>query len=149
MNTLRNGAAGALIAAICLGLAAPGLAQSVEEDVSAAYAAWDAAFNAADTQAIAGAYAEDALLLPPSHEVITGPEAIAGFFAPIFEMGATGHKLEMIEAFDNGGAVIGTAKWSAMGKDAAGADQPWGGLSTTVFERQPDGSLKLKVHTFN
>lgn len=146
MNNLRSGA---VVAAVCFGLAVPGLAQSVEEDVSAAYAAWDAAFNAADTEAIASAYAEDALLLPPSHEVMTGPEAIGGFFGPIFEMGATGHKLELIEAFENGDAVIGTAKWSAMGKDGSGADQPWGGLSTTVFERQSDGSLKLKVHTFN
>ena len=32
---------------------------------------------------------------------------------------------------------------------ASGGDQPWAGLATTIFERQPDGSLKLKLHTFN
>jgi hypothetical protein len=27
--------------------------------------------------------------------------------------------------------------------------QPWGGVATHIFERRPDGSLKLKLHTFN
>jgi ketosteroid isomerase-like protein len=30
-----------------------------------------------------------------------------------------------------------------------GKDQPLGGVATHVFERQSDGSLKIKLHTFN
>jgi ketosteroid isomerase-like protein len=41
------------------------------------------------------------------------------------------------------------AKWSANGKDASGKDQPWAGLATHIFERQPGGALKIKLHTFN
>jgi hypothetical protein len=44
--------------------------------------------------------------------------------------------------------VVAAARWSADGKDASGADQPWGGIATHVFERD-DGALKLKLHTFN
>jgi hypothetical protein len=62
-----------MIAAAILGLPALGLAQSVEEEVTAAYAAWDEAFNAGDAGAVAGAYAEDALFLPATHDVIEGP----------------------------------------------------------------------------
>ncbi|BCH15140.1 hypothetical protein MesoLjLa_19910 [Mesorhizobium sp. L-2-11] len=40
-------------------------------------------------------------------------------------MGVTGHKLELIEAEGDGNLLFGTAKWSAKGKDAKGADQPW------------------------
>jgi ketosteroid isomerase-like protein len=61
----------------------------------------------------------------------------------------SGHKLELIEAIDKGDTVVAAARWSADGKDAAGADQPWGGLATHVFERQDDGALKLRLHTFN
>jgi ketosteroid isomerase-like protein len=64
-------------------------------------------------------------------------------------MGVTGHKLEVIKVSGDGNLVVAAAKWSATGKDASGADQPWGGVATHVFERQADGSLKLKLHTFN
>lgn len=64
-------------------------------------------------------------------------------------MGVTGHKLELIEAQGDGDLLVGTARWSATGKDAQGADQPWAGVATHVFEKQADGSLKLTVHTFN
>ena len=45
--------------------------------------------------------------------------------------------------------MFGAAKWSAKGKDAAGTDQPWGGVATHIFEKQADGTLKLRLHTFN
>jgi len=118
-------------------------------DVTAAYATWDAAFNSGDAKAVCSLYTDDAILLPPTHDVIKGPDDVDKFFAGILGMGAKDHKLELIEASGDGNIVYGTAKWSAAGKDSAGADQPWSGIATTIFERQPDGSLKLKVHTFN
>lgn len=119
------------------------------DDVKAAYTAWDEAFAKGDAKAIAAFYAEDALLLPPSHDVINGPAGVEEFFSGIFGMGATGHKLELIRADGADKLIYGAAKWSAKGKDAQGNDQPWGGVATHVFERQSDGSLKIKLHTFN
>jgi uncharacterized protein (TIGR02246 family) len=145
---VTRGIAAALVAA-GLALAAPAAAQSLEEEVAAAYAAWDAAFNAGDAEAVGAAYTEDALFLPATHAVIEGPEGVAGFFGPLFGMGVTGHKLELIEAIDTGDTVVAAARWSAAGKDASGADQPWAGIATHVFERQDDGALKLRLHTFN
>jgi ketosteroid isomerase-like protein len=109
----------------------------------------DAAFNNADAKAIAAFYTDDAIFLPATHDVIKGPAGVEKFFGGIFGMGVTGHKLELIEAQGEGNLLIGTAKWSAKGKDAKGADQPWAGVATHVFEKQADGSLKLRVHTFN
>lgn len=124
-------------------------AGSPEDDVKAAYAAWDEAFGKGDAKAVATFYAEDALLLPPSHDVIEGPAGVEKFFSGIFGMGATGHKLELIKTDGDEKMIYGAAKWSAKGKDAQGKDQPWGGVATHVFERQDDGSLKIKLHTFN
>ena len=120
-----------------------------EEEVGQAYSAWDAAFAKGDAKALAEFYAGDAIFLPSTHDVIKGPAGVEKFFMGIFNMGVTGHKLELIEAHGEGDLVFGAAKWSANGKDASGGDQPWAGLATTIFERQPDGSLKLKLHTFN
>jgi len=149
MPRIRSLCAAVLVAGGLAGLAPAAFAQSVEEEVAAAYAAWDAAFNAGDAEAVGAAYAEDAIFLPATHDVIEGPAAVAEFFGGLFGMGVTGHKLELIEAFDGGDTVIAAARWSAAGKDASGAHQPWGGVATHVFDRQDDGSLKLRLHTFN
>ena len=119
------------------------------EEIGPAYAAWDAAFAKGDAKALAAFYADDAMFLPATHDVIRGPAGVEKFFAGIFGMGVTGHKLELIEAHSEGKLLFGAAKWSANGKDANGADQPWAGIATHIFERQNDGSLKLKLHTFN
>lgn len=124
-------------------------AASPEEEVKAAYAAWDEAFSKGDAKAIAAFYDDDAIFLPASHVVIKGPVDVEKFFSGIFGMGVTGHKLELIEAHGEGKLDFGAAKWSANGKDANGKDQPWGGLATHIFERKSDRTLKIKLHTFN
>jgi ketosteroid isomerase-like protein len=139
------------ILVICAGtlVSMTAYAASPEEEVKAAYTAWDQAFSKADAKAIAAFYSDDAIFLPPSHDVINGPAGVEKFFKGLFTVGVTGHKLELIEAHGGGNLLFGAAKWSANGKDASGKDQPWGGLATHVFERQSDGSLKIKLHTFN
>lgn len=118
-------------------------------DVTAAYAAWDAAFNKGDAKAVAAAYLPNAKLLPPTHEVASGPVAIEKFFAGLHANGVTDHKLELIDAGGDAKVVYGTAKWSAKGKDKDGKPANFSGIATHVFERQGDNSLKLRLHTFN
>ena len=64
-------------------------------------------------------------------------------------MGAKAHKLELFEASGDGNIVYATAKWSATGKDSGRKKQPWGSTATNIFEKQANGGLKVKVHTFN
>ena len=128
---------------------ASAIAGSPKEDVAAAYAAFDAAFGKADAKAVSALYTDDAIFMPSSHEVIRGPAGVEKYFTNVFASGATGHKLNLIEAHGDEELVFGAAEWSANGKDASGNDQPWGGLATHIFERQDDGSLKIKLHTFN
>jgi uncharacterized protein (TIGR02246 family) len=120
-------------------------AASLDEQVRAAYTAWDAAFNKSDAKAVAAFYAEDAVLLPPTHDVVKGPAEIEKFWAGLFEAGVTEHKLELIEANGDADMAVAAAKWSAKGKDGASL----GGFSTHEFAKQADGSLKLRLQTFN
>jgi ketosteroid isomerase-like protein len=132
-----------------------------KSDVTAAYAAWDAAFNKGDAKTVAAAYLPNAKLLPPTHEVTSGPAAIEKFFAGLHTNGVTDHKLEVIDAGGDDKVVYGTANWSAKGKDKDkdkdkgkdkdkdGKPATFGGIATHVFERQADNSLKLRLHTFN
>jgi uncharacterized protein (TIGR02246 family) len=125
------------------------MADEIEDQVKNAYSAWDAAFNKKDAEAIAAFYTEDAYFLPPTHKVIEGQKGVAEFFSGLFKGGVTGHKLEMIEADGDGKVVFGAAKWSAKGKDDKGQPKDFSGMATHVFEKQSDGGLKLKLHTFN
>jgi ketosteroid isomerase-like protein len=95
------------------------------------------------------AVTDDAYFLPPTHKVIEGPKGVAEFFSGLVKGGVTGHKLEMIEAEGNGNIVYAAARWSAKGKDDKGKPKELSGLATHIFEKQSDGSLKLKLQTFN
>lgn len=135
---------------VALGVPVGAFAASADEQVIAAYAAWDQAFNTGDATKVAAFYTDDAVFLPPTHDVVEGPAGVERFFAGLFGNGVTGHKLELIEVTGaDAEMVVAAAKWSASGKDASGAPTTFGGVATHVFEREPDGSLKLKLHTFN
>jgi ketosteroid isomerase-like protein len=137
--------------AICLLAVAPvrSFAGDPKSDLSAAYATFDATFNKGDAKAVAGLYLPNAKVLPPTHEVASGPAAIEKFFAGLYAAGLTDHKLEVIDAGGDDKVVYGTANWSAKGKDKDGKPANFSGIATHVFERQADGSLKLRLHTFN
>lgn len=137
--------------ALCLITTTPpaSFAADAKSDVTAAYRAWDAAFNKGDAKALAASYLPNAKLLPPTHEVASGPAAIEKFFAGLHANGVTDHKLEVIDAGGDDKVVYGTANWSAKGKDKDGKPTSFSGISTHVFERQTDNSLKLRLHTFN
>ena len=73
----------AAVLLICAGAlgALPASAGTPEEDVKAAYAQWDQAFNKGDASAVAAFYSNDAVFLPPTHEVVEGPVGVEKFFA--------------------------------------------------------------------
>ena len=146
MVMLRTG-----LLALLLGILAPlnALADMVEDQVKAAYAEWEAAFNKADAKSVAGFYTQDALLLPPTHEVVEGGAGREKFFSGLFSGGVSNHKLELIRASGDDKVIVAAAKWSAQGKDASGKPATFSGIAMHVFEKQADGSWKLKMHTFN
>ncbi|SDK02784.1 Ketosteroid isomerase homolog [Bradyrhizobium sp. Rc2d] len=140
----------ASVLVICM-LTAPAIsfAADAKSDVEKAYAAWDAAFNKKDAKALAADYVSTAKLLPPTHQVSSGPAEIEKFWDGLFAAGVTGHKLEVIDAGGDDKVIFASAKWSATGKDKEGKPTPLSGMAVHVFERQADGALKLRLQTFN
>lgn len=134
-----------LFSAVLLLSAVGSAAADIKDDVTSAYKAWDAAFNKGDAKALAAFYAADAKLLPPTHTIVAGPAEIEKFFAGLFTNGVKGHALKIIEIGGAEKMAYGTANWSASDKDGKAI----GGIATHIFERQSNGFLKLKVHTFN
>ena len=139
----------ALLAAALIAITSAAWADPLDDQIKAAYSAWNAAFNKGDAEAVTAFYTRDASFLPATHDVIQSPDAIKNFFAGLFAGGVTDHALDLIRTAGDDKIVIAAARWSASGKDAAGKPTRFSGIATHVFERQPDGSLKLKLHTFN
>ena len=119
------------------------------DQLAAAYEAWDAAFNRGDAKALAAAYLPDAKFLPATHAVLTGPAEIEAFFAGLFANGVTEHVLRIIEAGGDGKLIYGAAHWTVTAKGANGTSQESSGIATHIFERQTNGGLKIRLHTFN
>lgn len=81
--------------------------------------------------------------------MLKGPPGVEKFFTGLFGAGVTNHKLELIKAHGDGTMLYGTAKWSAQGKDNNGQPATFSGIAMHVFEKQADGSWKLRAQTFN
>jgi uncharacterized protein (TIGR02246 family) len=137
------------LAAVLIASPVGAAAEPLEEQIRVAYSAWNAAFNKGDAKAVSAFYTGDASFLPMTHEIIQGHDGVERFFSGLFSSGVTDHTLDLIRTTGNDSIVIAAAKWSAAGRDASGKATRFSGIATHVFERQADGSLKLKLHTFN
>ena len=59
----------------------------------------------------------------------------------LFEIGMTSQQLELIEvAVDGAVTIAAVATWSVKHKGV-----PGGGLITSIFTKQPNGTLKIKL----
>ena len=91
---------------------------------------------------------QNAVLLPASHEVMSGA-GIEQFFGGLVKNKVTAHTLEPIRIIEAGDTLIVASKWAAKGRDDKGNATALGGIATHVLQKQPDRSLKVKLHTFN
>lgn len=122
---------------------------AVRGQVEAAYAAWDEAFNRGDAKALASLYVDDATFLPATHDVVEGPARIEAFFTPLLAQGVTGHRFALITLHEDEHSIAAAARWTALSPGPDGALTTSSGIATHLFLKQPDGRLKLRLHTFN
>jgi uncharacterized protein (TIGR02246 family) len=73
------------------------------------------AFARGDSSAVASAYTEDAQLLPPNQEVISGRKAIDGFYRAAIASGAKALTLETSEVGGGGDLAFETGRFKILG----------------------------------
>jgi uncharacterized protein (TIGR02246 family) len=110
---------------------------------------WNAAFNVGEAAAVAGLYTADATVLPHTHDVVQGVNAIGDFWKSVIEAGFKNHSIDLINVHAQENLVVEIAKWQAEGPGEGGRRQSFGGSLVNVFERQGDGSWKCRVHIWN
>ena len=143
-----------LTAATALSLAACGAhtgAASEQEAVKSADAALQAAVAAKDLDKIMVHYAEDAVLMPTAAPVVTGKPAITAEWKhilaiPQLENTSTLARVE-VSASNDMAYTMGSYRSRMMGETDVLVDEPGKWLS--IWKRQPDGSWKIAVETYN
>lgn len=123
--------------------------ESVEARINQGNAAWNAAFNASNADALAALYTAEALLVPPTGTTVRGTAAIREFWSGLFKAGFKDHKIDLIGVRQEGKLTIAVAKWQATGPDENGAPKQYGGQLVNILETQEDGQTRSILHTWN
>lgn len=145
---MRQLRAAAFAAAALFALGGCQQAQDTDAEAQAIRAgtdAWDDAYNAGDTAALAAAYAEDAVLLPPNAPAVSGRTAI-GDFLTADGANTRGAGLKFAIASDSTVGVSGDLAYEAgtfSVNDASGATVATGKF-IGVFNKKDDKWLLVR-----
>ncbi len=105
-----------------------------------------------NTQATLGFYAKDAVSLPNYGEMVKGIDAIKKSNDEMMSSGMKVNSMEfntvMVNTYGDVVSEIGTYKMNATVPGMANPIDD-SGKYLTLWEKQPDGSLKIKVETWN
>jgi ketosteroid isomerase-like protein len=105
-----------------------------------------------NAQATVGFYANDAVSLPNYGEMVKGIDAIKKANNEMASSGMKVNSMEfntvMVNSYGNMVSEIGTYKMNATMPGMANPIDDTGKY-LTLWEKQPDGSLKIKVETWN
>ena len=118
----------ALVASAFLLAAAPTFAQQVPAETAATNHRFEQAFNRGDAAALAALYTENATLLPPGADMMTGRQAAQTFWQGVYGSGARNLSLSTVSVESYGASffwAITTILGSGSGSFATG---PAGGV---------------------
>jgi len=107
------------------------------------------AFKRRDIAAMGEVYTNDAKVLPPNGETVTGKEAIKTFWQGGLNMGMQGATLKTVELeiLDNTAIEIGAYTLDIGLPD--GGTMTDRGKFVVIWKKQPDGTWKWHIDIFN
>lgn len=138
-----------LLTAIALAAGANVCAEELRVAMEKHNVAWLDAFNRPRIENFTDMYTADAVVMPPGGKPIQGPQAIVEWWGSRYKAGAREHTFEILETRDDGKLAYQSAQWTAVIVKDSGERTPYTGNSLRVFEKQPDGAWKIKVHIYN
>lgn len=124
-------------------------AQDARSEIEAANKKWDDTFNGKDAAGLAALYTSDAKLLPPAKTVVSGKDDIQKFWEKAFQGGFGDHKIDIIDLRSSGNWAYQAAHWTVTGPGNNGGRVTHEGKLVSILEKQPDGTWKARLHTWN
>ena len=121
---------------------------SAESDIWINNKNWEIAFNSGDADALASLYTEDAIVVPPSLEILDAQEEIKNYWANQYMEGTDNFRVQTINLRIHGDVIYQTAVWVAT-VTSNGISTDLEGEMTNVMSRQQDGSWKIQLQSWN
>jgi uncharacterized protein (TIGR02246 family) len=121
----------ALILALPLRASAQAGAGDLKSQIAKQDQAWQTAYNAKNSAAIAGLYADDAKVMAPGQATVSGRTDIQAFFAEQFKQGGK-NTLTTAEVLDGGAYAIAIGGYVATGADGKHLDH---GSYVTIYKK--------------
>jgi ketosteroid isomerase-like protein len=100
-------------------------------------------------QVFAALYTADAKLLPPAKTIISGKDDIEKFWEKAFQGGFADHKIDILELRSSGNWAYQASHWIVTGPGNSGGRVTHEGKLVSILEKQPDGTWKARLHTWN
>ena len=122
--------------------------ENVRDAIASANQKFMDAFSRSDAAGIAALYTEDARLLPPDSQMITGREAIQSFWQGAMDMGLKEAKLDIVEVESAGNLAYEISRFALSGEQPGGESIKLTGKYVVVWKNQ-DGVWKLHVDIWN
>jgi ketosteroid isomerase-like protein len=122
---------------------------SIQQELQALNAQWDAAFNAKKADQVAAMYDDAAAVIPAGAAQVSGKAAVLAFWTNTIAQGIIDHKLEMVEAGESGDMAFQRGLWSAAVVNDQGERQVFSGNVHLLYRRQADGAWKALTHIWN
>lgn len=138
-----------LIAGLTLGSSFSASATLEPTDVEQLDNLWSASFNEGNTVSLMTLYAKDAMVFPPSSEILDSATTIKAYLDGLRDVGFNSYSISEVEMQVKGDTAYSTSLWEATRIDAAGNEITLDGNITNVIERQEDGSWKIKLQSWN
>jgi ketosteroid isomerase-like protein len=109
---------------------------------------WANTVNTGDTAAIARLYTDDAVLVSPGTELIAAPGAIGDYWIAKRKSGASDFRVLSVNERLDGDTLYQSAVWTSKFTSNGRISQLEGQM-TNVLARQPDGSWKIQLQSWN
>lgn len=118
-------------------------------DVEQFDALWSDSYAVDDTGKLMTLYSDDAVMFPPSSEIVEGKSNISAYLESLRSVGVKEYSISNVDLNVQGDTAYSTELWEATRVDASGNSIVLEGNITNVFERQDNGSWKIKYQSWN
>jgi uncharacterized protein (TIGR02246 family) len=108
-----------------------------------------AAFNTPNPAAFLPLYTADSVLFFQGAPPIMGPEAIKKFWESRIKLGVTDHTFDITETEADGKYAYQVTRTTVQLARDNGEKTLLAGHTVRIFEKQRDGTWKVKIHMFN
>lgn len=106
-------------------------------------------FHAGATASMLSFYTTDAIMLPPSSEILSNPEDISGYWELLKSAGVKEYAIYPVALRVDGNTAYQTALWEATRYTPDGDKIHLEGNISNILEKQGDASWKIKLQSWN